>query len=69
MSPIAIQKEIEATLGPDAIGYSPVAEYIRETQIAHDSELTPTLIEDECPRLVDKVILLALADEPFTSAS
>jgi hypothetical protein len=67
MSAIEIHKEIEATLGPDAIGYSTVTKYLQETQAIHDSESTPTPIEDECQRLIDKAILLPLAEEPFAS--
>jgi hypothetical protein len=33
MSALDIHKDIEAILGPDAIGYSTVTKYLRETQV------------------------------------
>jgi hypothetical protein len=44
MSAVGIHKDIEATLAPDAIGYSTVTKYLREAQITHDSEPSPTSI-------------------------
>jgi hypothetical protein len=67
MSTIGIRKDIEATLGPDAIGYFPATACLREAQVTHDSGPTPTLNEDECQRVIDKAILLALAEERFAS--
>jgi hypothetical protein len=67
MSAIDIHKDIEATFGQNAIGYSTVTRYLRDTQVTHDSESTPTSIEEECQRLIDKATLLALAEEPFPS--
>jgi hypothetical protein len=67
MSTIDIHKDSEVTIVPDAIGDSTVTEYLRETQVTRSSEPTPISIEDECQRLIDKAILLALAEEPFAS--
>jgi hypothetical protein len=67
MSSIDIRKDIEATLCPDAIGHSTFTKYLREIQVTHDNELTPTSIEDECQGLIDKATLLELAEEPFAS--
>jgi hypothetical protein len=54
MSGIDIHKDIEAIIGPDAIGQSTLTKYIRETQATHDSEPTPTSIEDECQRFLTR---------------
>jgi hypothetical protein len=67
MSPIDVHRDIEATLSPDAIGYSTVTKYLREIQVTHDGEPTRTSIEDECQRFIDKAILPAHAEEPFPS--
>jgi hypothetical protein len=67
MSAIDIHKDIEATLRPSAMRHSPVTNYPREAQVIHDSEPTPTLIEDDSQRLIDEAILLALAEESFAS--
>jgi hypothetical protein len=57
MSVMDIHKDIEATLGPDAIGHSTVTKYLREPQITHDSGSTSTAIEDDSQSFIDKVIL------------
>jgi hypothetical protein len=67
MSAIDIDKDIQATSGPDAIGYSTGTKHLRETQITPNSEPPPTSIEDECQTPIDKTILLALAEESFAS--
>jgi transcriptional antiterminator len=67
MNAIEIHNHIESTFGPDAISYFTVTKYRRETQVTHDSELSPISIEDECQRLIDKALLLALAEELFAS--
>jgi hypothetical protein len=65
MSAIDIHKDIESTLGADAIGYSTVTRNLRKTQVTHDTEQTPTMIEDESQRSIDAAILLALAEKTF----
>jgi hypothetical protein len=67
MSTIDINKDITATLGPDAMGCSSVMKYLRETQATYDTEPTPISIEEECQRLIDRAILLAFAEELFAS--
>jgi hypothetical protein len=60
MTALHFHKDIEATLGPNAKSYSTVTKYRREAQITHDSEPTPTLIEDDGQKLTDKAILMCL---------
>jgi hypothetical protein len=67
MNAIDIHKDIEANLGLDAIDSSTVTKCLRETQVTHNSGPTPTSIEDECQRVIDKSILIALAEGPFAS--
>jgi hypothetical protein len=57
MSVMDIHKDIEATLGPDAIGHSTVTKYLREPQVTQDSGSTSTSIEDEFQRFINKAIL------------
>jgi hypothetical protein len=59
--------DIEATLGPDTIGYSTITKPLRETQVTHDSELTPISIEDECQRFIGKAIPWHLPRSPLLS--
>jgi hypothetical protein len=47
-SAIDVRKDIEASLGPQAIGCSTVPKYLREAHITPDREPSPTAIEDEC---------------------
>jgi hypothetical protein len=67
MSAIDIHKDTEATLGPYANRHPTVTKDLRETRVTHGNERTPISIEDECQKLIDKVVLLALADESFAS--
>jgi hypothetical protein len=67
MGAVDSHRNIEATLDPDAIGHSTVTKYLREVQVTHGSGPTPISIEDKCQGLIDKAILLALAEDSFAS--
>jgi hypothetical protein len=66
MNAIDIHKDIEVTLRPSTMSQSTATKYLREAQVTHDSEPTPTLIE-EGHRLIGEAILLAFGEGPFAS--
>jgi hypothetical protein len=62
-----IHRDLEKTLGPEAIAYSTVTCYLRTSRFRVPTEMEEGEGEVSPVCEVDEVILKALADEPFSS--
>ena len=64
-----IHRDLEETLGPEAIAYSTVTFYLRTSRFRIPTEMEEGEAEAEVSPVceVDEAILKALADEPFSS--
>jgi hypothetical protein len=67
LQPLAIDRVIVATLGPEAVSSQPVTRYLRDAVLSSSGPVPP-LPEQEC-QLDDcnQPILRALAEQPFAS--
>jgi hypothetical protein len=65
LQPLAIHRDITATLGAEAVGYSSMTRYLRDP-VLFSSNPVPALPEQECqPDDCGQAILRALAEQPF----
>jgi hypothetical protein len=67
LSATAIHRDLEETLGPEAVVYSTVATRLRTLGFRGKTEEEEISNRDQPLDEVDEVILKALADEPFSS--
>jgi hypothetical protein len=67
LSAVALHDDLVATLGMEAVSYPPVTRYLREAIFASFNPLDPLTPPEHKFDDSDQAILLALADQPFTS--
>jgi hypothetical protein len=67
LSAVAIHDDLVATLGAEAVNYPSVTRYLREALFASSNPPDPLPPPENQLDDSDKVILLALADQPFAS--
>jgi hypothetical protein len=67
LSARAIHEDLIATLGADAVGYSTVTRYLRETHFSPSTDRIPSDLLPEMPEDADEAILSALCEMPFAS--
>jgi histone-lysine N-methyltransferase SETMAR len=67
MAAVDIYGGMTATLGPDAIGYSTITRYLRETRFSPSTQTTPVTNAETDLDDCDRAILWALDEQPFAS--
>jgi hypothetical protein len=67
LQPLAIHRDIVATLGPEAVSYSSVTRYLRDASLSSSNPVPPLPEQERQLDDCDQAILHALAEQPFAS--